>query len=255
SEGGVWVEKYIPVQQVKLGEAANYTVTVYNNLLQNTTYTMTVGSLSTLDLNRYEFFDESEQLTSQMEVSIAAGGAHELKIQAIALDPAAGVFPFAITAIDAARTTNFTLGCLLEIISPNFYEVVATIYPTSQTIKSGESASYTISLKNIGTEMDSYSLFIEGVPTNSYQLSQSIIELGPDETADVELTLDSSSLPVDGVNHTFCIRVHSARALDTTTAILEIAGPTVGVGVFIGTIGVLAGAIIVIAVIHRRRRH
>lgn len=255
SDGGVWVEKYIPVQQAKPGEAVNYTVTVYSNLAQDTTYTMTVGSLSTYDLNRYEFFDESEQLTSQLEVSIAAGGAHELVIHATALDPVAGVFPFAISAIDAARTTNFTLGCLLEIISPNFYEVVATISPTSQTVKSGESASYTISLKNIGTETDTYSLFLEGVPANSYQLSQSVIELGPDETADVELTLDSSSLPKDGGNHTFCVRVNSTRTLDTTTAILEITGPTVSVGVVVGTVSIIVGAIVVIVVVQRRRRH
>jgi len=157
--------------------------------------------------------------------------------------------------MDAAQTTNFTLGCLLEIISPNFYELVATISPASQTVKSGGNASYTISLKNIGTETDSYSLFLEEVPTNSYQLSQSVIELGPDETADVELTLDSSSLPVDGGNHTFCVRVHSARTLDTTTAILEITGPTVGVGVIVGSVGVIVGAIVVIVVIQRRRRH
>ena len=135
---------------------------------------MSVGSLSLHDLNRYEFIHESGQLTSQMRVSIAAGSTHELIVQANALESVAGVFPFTITAIDVARTTNFTLGCLLEILSPHFYEVVATISPASRTVKRGEIASYTISLNNIGTEKDYYSLFIEGLPLNSYRMSQSI---------------------------------------------------------------------------------
>ena len=104
------------------------------------------------------------------------------------------------------------------------YSVNLTVEPTTQIVKPGENATYILTVKNTGTEMDNYTLSITYNETTAWLNRTSITNLAPGDTQNVLLNVSSLTPGIFVVNVTVNSTTdpNSTDTISTATIVLPI---------------------------------
>ena len=200
---------------VNIGANALYTLTITNTGTAEDTYSITTNMPTNSTVN-----------LANGSVTVGPGGSADIEMTVSG--SSIGDYAVNVIATSGANASNSkevtTTTSVTETSTVDDFKL--TVSPTTMTINVGASATYTLTVSNIGSAEDTYSLVANKPDNATVELASNSVTVGQGNTSDVALTVSGSVTGTYTVNVTATSGLNTSNVKEvTTTTNVEVAAP------------------------------